>query len=87
VSANPDPTGLPGSGKLQKLLNGLYSWSLILSLAALVISALIWALGSHSQHYGAAHGGKRGVLIAALAAFLIGAGPSIVNFFYGAGGG
>jgi hypothetical protein len=87
VTANPDPSGLPGSSKLQKLLDGLYSWALILALGALVISALVWALGSHSQNYGAAHAGKRGVVVAALAALLIGAGPTIVNFFYRAGGG
>jgi hypothetical protein len=86
VNAKPDPHGLPGTDKLQGLLNGLYSWALILALGALVISALVWALGSHSHHYGAAHGGKRGVFLSALAALLIGAGPTIVNFFYKAGG-
>src|SRR5262249_11979723 len=85
VQATPDPKGLPGQEKLQQLLNGLYSWSLIISLAALVISALVWALGAHQSHYAAAASGKRGVLVAALAALLIGMAPAIVNFFYALG--
>ncbi|MGE0028390.1 MAG: hypothetical protein AB7U07_14945, partial [Thermoleophilia bacterium] len=43
VSAQPDPGGLPGQDKLQGLVNGLYSWSLILVLAALVVAAVAWA--------------------------------------------
>ncbi|WP_217913070.1 DUF6112 family protein [Miltoncostaea marina] len=85
VQATPDPNGLPGQEKLQQLLNGLYSWSLIIALAALVIAALVWALGAHQNHYAAAASGKRGVLVAALAALLIGMAPAIVNFFYALG--
>jgi hypothetical protein len=85
VQATPDPAGLPGQEKLQKLVNGLYSWSLIIALGALVVAALVWALGAHQSHYGAAASGKRGVLVAALAALLIGMAPAIVNFFYALG--
>lgn len=85
VEATPDPSGLPGQEKLQKLLNGLYSWSLLIALAALVIAALVWAMGAHQSHYAAAASGKRGVLVAALAALLIGMAPAIVNFFYALG--
>ena len=85
VSANPDPGGLPGRDKLQRLLNGLYSWSLVIALGALVVAALAWAVGAHSNHYGAASAGRRGVLVAAGASLLIGAGPTIVNFFYNLG--
>lgn len=87
VSATPDPTGLPGQEKLQKILNGLYSWSLIIALGALVVAAMIWAVGAHSSNYSAAARGRTGVVGAALAALLIGAGPTIVNFFYALGRG
>lgn len=60
VSAQPDPSGLPGQDKLQGLVNGLYSWSLILVLAALIVAAIAWAWGSHSNHHGAASGGPAG---------------------------
>jgi hypothetical protein len=82
VSATPDPHGLPGQDKLQKLLDGLYSWSLILCLGALVVAALAWAWGSHSHHHQAAVYGRKGLLVAAAAALLIGASPAVVDFFY-----
>ncbi|MGE3795265.1 MAG: DUF6112 family protein [Dehalococcoidia bacterium] len=85
VSAKPDPGGLPGQDKLQSLVDGLYSWSLILILAALVVAAIAWAWGAQSNHHGAASGGRRGVLIAAAAGLLVGMAPQIVNFFYGVG--
>lgn len=85
VSAEPDPEGLPGQDKLQGLVDGLYSWSLILILAALVVAAIAWAWGAQSNHHGAASGGRRGVLIAAAAGLLVGMAPQIVNFFYGVG--
>jgi hypothetical protein len=85
VSAKPDPSGLPGQDKLQKLVDGLYSWSLILILAALVVAAIAWAWGAHSNHHGAASSGRRGVLLAAAAGLLVGMAPQVVNFFYGIG--
>ena len=62
VTATPDPTGLPGQDKLQGLVNGLYSWALILVLASLVVASIAWAWGSHANHHGAATTGRRGVL-------------------------
>jgi Family of unknown function (DUF6112) len=85
VSARPDPSGLPGQAKLQSLVDGLYSWSLILVLAALVIAAVAWAWGSHSNHPGAAIAGRRGVLVALGSALLVGMAPQLVNFFYSLG--
>ncbi|MGE3795661.1 MAG: DUF6112 family protein [Dehalococcoidia bacterium] len=85
VSAQPDPGGLPGQDKLQGLVNGLYSWSLILVLAALVVAAVAWAWGSHSNHHGAASAGRRGVLLGFGAALLVGMAPQLVNFFYNVG--
>jgi hypothetical protein len=85
VSLNPSMSGLPGGAELQNLANALGSWSLIAALAALIIGAALWALGSHSQNYHQASAGKKAVLVSAAAALLIGAAPSIINFFYSAG--
>ena len=85
VPATPAPAGLPGQQKLQGLVNGLYSWSLILVLAALVVAAVAWAWGSHSNHHGAASAGRRGVLLGFGAALLVGMAPQLVNFFYNVG--
>lgn len=85
VDARPDPSQLPGGEVLQSLTNGIMGWGLILALVALMVSAITWALGANSQNYQYAVAGKRGVLIAGLAALLIGAAPAIVNFFFSAG--
>jgi hypothetical protein len=87
VSLTPDTGSLPGGAALQSLMNGVGGWALALSLVALVIGAAAWALGSHSQNYQQTFVGRRAVMISALAALLIGAGPAIVNFFYGVGQG
>jgi MFS family permease len=87
VTLNPDPGQLPGGGTLQQLVNGIGGWALILALVGLVIGAAAWALGAHSQNYHQSYAGRRAVLVAGLAALLIGAAPTLINFFFGAGTG
>ena len=87
VTLTPDPGNLPGGAVLQHLTNGLGGWALIGSLVALVIGAAAWALGAHSQNYHQSFAGRRAVLVAGLAALLIGAAPTLINFFFGAGAG
>jgi Family of unknown function (DUF6112) len=82
VTATPDPSGLPGTAKLQQLVNGMYLWVLMLTLAALVVAATVWAWGSHSNNVRAASDGRRGVGVALLAALIVGAAPMLVNWFY-----
>ena len=85
VGARPDPGQLPGGAVLQNLTNGVMGWALILALVALVVSAVAWALGSNSNNYQYSVAGRRGVVIAGLAALLIGAAPAIINFFFNTG--
>ena len=85
VAARPDPSGLPGTDKLQHLVNGTYLWVLLLTLGALVVSAVVWAWGSQSNNVLAASDGRRGVGVALLAALIVGAAPMLVNWFYGLG--
>ncbi len=87
VTLTPDPANLPGGDVLQHLTNGLGGWALIGALVALVIGAAAWALGSHAQNYQQSFTGRRTVLVAGLAALLIGAAPAIINFFFHAGQG
>jgi len=47
----------------------------------------MWAFGHYSQNYQQAYNGRKGVMVAAVAALLIGAAPYIINFFVGAGSG
>jgi hypothetical protein len=81
IGGRPDPQGLPGTEALQSLISGVAFWALLAALAGLLVSAAVWALASHSGNYHHATMGRRGTLIAALAAFLVGAAPAIVQFF------
>jgi hypothetical protein len=87
VTLIPSPGNLPGGDVLQQLTNGLGGWALIGALIALVIGAAAWALGSHAQNYQQSITGRKTVLVAGLAALLIGAAPAIINFFFHAGQG
>jgi hypothetical protein len=86
VTVNPDPTQLPGANVLQSLTNGIDGWGLILAWVAMVIGAIAWAFGQHSQNYQQAYSGRKGVLISGAAALLIGAAPHVINFFNTLGG-
>jgi Family of unknown function (DUF6112) len=46
----------------------------------------VWALSAHSGNYQHATMGRRGTIISATAAFLVGAAPAIVTFFENLGG-
>lgn len=85
VAASPNMSALPGGQELQNLINGLDAWALLIALGALIVGAVTWAIGSHSQNYHQAALGKKAVMVSALAALIIGAAPDIVNFFYSAG--
>jgi len=85
VSMTPDTRGLPGIDELTRLTNGLGAWALGLALAALVVGAALWAVGAHAQNFQQSLVGRRAVLLAGLAALLIGAAPALVNFFFHAG--
>lgn len=85
VSMTPNPGGLPGIDQLRSLTDGLGAWALGLALAALVAGAAIWALGAHAQNFQQSLVGRRAVLLAGLAALLIGAAPALVNFFFHTG--
>ena len=81
LGGDPNARGLPGSSALQQLVGGLAFWALLGALAGLIISAAVWALSSHSGNYHHAGVGKRGTLVSAGAALLIGAAPAIIGFF------
>jgi hypothetical protein len=81
IGAKPDPNGLPGSTALESLISGLAFWALLAALAGLLVSAAVWALSSHSGNYHHTSMGRRGTLISAVAAFLVGAAPAIIAFF------
>jgi MFS family permease len=81
VSMTPDPNALPGAPALQTLTNGIGAWALVAALVGMIVGAVAWALGHYSQNYHQAYSGRKGVLISGAAALLIGAAPSVINFF------
>jgi Family of unknown function (DUF6112) len=81
TSLSPDASQLPGATVLQSLTNGVGGWALIAALIGIVIGAVAWGLGQHSQNYHQAYAGRKGVLVSAAAAILIGAAPHVINFF------
>jgi hypothetical protein len=81
LGGDPNAGGLPGSSALQSLVAGIAFWALLAALAGLIISAAMWALSSHAGNYQHAGMGKRGTIISAVAALLIGAAPAIIAFF------
>ncbi|HTX62627.1 MAG TPA: DUF6112 family protein [Acidimicrobiales bacterium] len=83
----PTAGALPGGSTLLHLVDGLGGWALILALAGLVIGAALWAIGSHSQNYQQSYVGRRAVLVSGVAALLIGAAPTLINFFFNTGHG
>lgn len=85
VSLTPSTSALPGGAALQQLANGIASWALIGALVALLIGAALWAVGSHTQNLHHSMAGRRAVLTSLVAAVLIGAAPSLINFFFNTG--
>jgi type IV secretory pathway VirB2 component (pilin) len=78
---------LPGTNVLQHLADGLDSWALIAAVVGIVIGAVIWAFGHYSQNYQQAYNGRKGVMVSALAAVLMGAAPEVINFLFHSGTG
>lgn len=81
VHVHPNRTGLPGIEELAQIVGALLTFGLIAAVAGLVISAIAWALGVHAGNPVIAGKGKTGVLVALVAAFLIGGADFLVNFF------
>lgn len=83
---SPNEDGLPGLAVVKQMVGALLTWGLVACVAGLVISVIVWTVARQQGNYGAASGGKTGVLIAAGGALLIGGANAIVAFFSGLGG-
>jgi hypothetical protein len=85
VTLTPSTSALPGSAALQQLANGIAAWALIGALVALLLGAALWAVGSHTQNMHQSSQGRRAVLTSLVAAVLICAAPTLINFFFNTG--
>ena len=85
IDFQPTTSALPGGDTLRQLTDGIGGWALIAALVGLVIGAATWALGAHSNNYQHTVTGRRAVLVSAVAALLIGAAPTLINFMFATG--
>lgn len=85
ISITPNETGLPGIAALRTIVGAVMTIGLILSVLALIISAIVWGLGSNSSNPHLASRGKAGVLISCGAAVICGASVTLINFFWNVG--
>jgi hypothetical protein len=84
---SPNSTGLPGINSLNNIVGALLTIGLIACVAGLVMAAIVWAIGTHSSNPHLGSRGKTGVLVALVAAMLIGGANVLVDFFVTAGKG
>ncbi len=82
---SPNTTGLPGISLVSNIVGALLTFALIACLAGLVLAAIVWAVGHHSANPTVAGRGKTGVLVALVAALLVGGANVLVDFFVNAG--
>jgi hypothetical protein len=85
ITINPNSNGLPGIQQLRHIVGASMTIGLILAVLALIISAIVWALGANSSNPHLAGRGKLGMLVALGAAVVCGASVTLVNFFWDVG--
>lgn len=85
ITIVPNSNGLPGIEQLRKIVGASMTVGLILAVFALIISAVVWAMGANSSNPHLAGRGKLGVVIALGAAIVTGASVALVNFFWNVG--
>lgn len=85
IDITPNDSGLPGIAQLRTIVGAVMTVGLILSVLALIISAIVWGFGANSSNPHLASRGKVGVLVSCGAAVLCGAAVTLINFFWGIG--
>lgn len=85
IDITPNDSGLPGIAQLRTIVGAVMTVGLILSVLALIISAIVWGFGSNSSNPHLAGRGKLGVLISCGAAVICGASVTLINFFWNVG--
>ena len=73
IDIDPNGSGLPGIDQLRTIVGAVMTVGLILSVLALIVSAIVWGFGSNSSNPHLAGRGKIGVLISCGAAVICGA--------------
>ncbi len=85
IDISPNESGLPGISQLRTIVGAVMTIGLILSVLALIISAIVWGFGANSSNPHLAGRGKIGVLVSCGAAIICGAAVTLINFFWDVG--
>lgn len=85
INITPNDSGLPGISQLRTIVGAIMTVGLILSVLALIISAIVWGFGANSSNPHLASRGKVGVLVSCGAAVICGASVALINFFWNVG--
>jgi hypothetical protein len=85
IDIAPNDSGLPGISQLKTIVGAIMTVGLILSVLALIVSAIIWGFGSNSSNPHLASRGKIGVIVSCCAAVVCGASVTLINFFWNVG--
>ena len=85
IDIDPNGTGLPGIEQLRIIVGAVMTVGLILSVLALIVSAIVWGFGANSSSPPLASRGKVGVLVSCGAAIICGASVTLINFFWNVG--
>lgn len=85
IDITPNDSGLPGIAALRTIVGAVMTVGLILSVLALILSAVVWGFGANSSNPHLASRGKLGVLVSCGAAILCGASVALISFFWAVG--
>ena len=88
IDVEPSQTGdLPGEQTLTTLASGVGHWALLAAIVGIIVGGVMWAFGHFTHNYQQSYSGRRGVIVSAVAALLIGGASQIISFFFTAGTG
>jgi len=83
INIDPNTNGLRGINQLRTIVGAVMTIGLILSVLALIVSAIVWGFGANSSNPHLASRGKIGVLVSCGAAVLCDASVTLSNFYPG----
>ena len=84
INIDPNTNGLPGINQLRTIVGAVMTIGLILSVLALIVSAIVWGFGANVQP-APRLARKIGVLVSCGAAVICGASVTLINFFWNVG--
>ncbi len=81
IAVTPNTTGLPGITEFTNIVGAMMTVGALACVLAVILSAGMWALGSHSGNVQLTSRAKTGVVVSAVAALLSGGAALLVTFF------